>query len=91
MEILKDMVTSQIIADWRSNNIEESVNGKCCNCGGVHTPDFLECPIRVKEVDQGCAVDLLCGGGEESKGKEASVEDMAVDALQPVDGVKSIG
>jgi hypothetical protein len=33
------------------DDIEESVNRKCCNCGGDHTLDFLEYPVRVKEVE----------------------------------------
>ena len=31
--------------------IDESVNVKCCNCGGVHISEFPECPVRVKEVE----------------------------------------
>jgi hypothetical protein len=35
---------------WEKYVIEESMKGKCCNCGGDRTMDFLECPVRVKEV-----------------------------------------
>jgi hypothetical protein len=30
------------VCRWEKYDIEESVNGKCCNCGGDYTPDFLE-------------------------------------------------
>jgi hypothetical protein len=74
-------------------DVEESGNGKCCNCGVDHTPDFLECPVRVNEVEGSrirAARDLLCGGGEESRGGRGnSVEDMAVYELQSVASVLS--
>ena len=24
---------------------------KCCNFGGEHAPEFLKCPVRVKETE----------------------------------------
>ena len=24
---------------------------KCCNCGGEHAPEFLKCPVRMKETE----------------------------------------
>ena len=28
-----------------------TVEAKCCNCGGEHVPEFLKCPVRVKETE----------------------------------------
>ena len=31
---------------------ERRVEGRqCCNCGGDHDPEFLECPVRVKKTE----------------------------------------
>ena len=34
---------------------EQCVEGvcrrRCCNCGEDHDPEFLECPVRVKEIE----------------------------------------
>ena len=33
----------------RREEYQMPYEGKCCNCGGEHAPEFLECPVRVNE------------------------------------------
>jgi hypothetical protein len=40
------------VCRWREYIEERCVEERrCCNCGGDHDPKFLECPVRVKEIE----------------------------------------
>lgn len=82
------------VCRWEKYDIEVCVNGKCCNYGGDHTLDFLECPLRVKEVEMSrIRVAQRISYVEAVKRVEGArgnnLEDMEVDALQPVASVLS--
>ena len=71
------------VCRWEKYDIEESVNGKCCNCGGDHTSDFLEYPVRGERgrgvKDQGC---------QRIADKFWGLQDFTAEALQ---GLLSLG
>lgn len=61
---------------------------RCCNCGGNHIAEFLECPAMVKEFEEApiwVVQQVSYTEAQEIVGESRAEEAMAVDAQQPIE------